>query len=416
MDLMRGWVNEIRNIGGIKFVILRNRNGLFQITLPKKKVAPEIFSLVDKLSREDVVEIEGTVHPSRSKDFETETIPSSIKILSKAQTPLPMDPSGKVKAELDTRLDNRFLDIRRPEILAIFKIRHAMIRYARAYLESMEFMEVHTSSIISSASEGGTDLFSINYFEKKAYLSQSPQLYKQMMMAGGFDKIFEIAWYFRAEEHNTSRHLNESTAIDVEMSFIESEEDVMQVLEKLVCHVLEGIKADCAEELGILEKEITVPALPFKRISYDDVIGLLKSKNYPMEWGDDLGTEGEILLGKEMAKEGHEYYFIKRYPRNKVFYIQPDGKYCRGFDLDCRGVELTSGGQRCHEYEVISERIKEFGMDPNNFEDYLKIFKYGMPPHGGFGFGIERWLMKILDIKNIRECILFPRDRTRTTP
>jgi len=416
MDILYGWISEIRDMGGIKFIILRNRESSYQITLPKKKVSEDLFKMVDDLNKEDVIMVEGESQESRSRDFSTEMVPSDINVLNKSITPLPLDPNEKVKAELDTRLDNRFLDIRKPWVASIFKIRHTLLKHAREYLDGQDFLEIHTSKIISAASEGGTELFPIKYFEKDAYLTQSPQLYKQMTMAGGFQRVYEIAWYFRAEEHNTTRHLNESTAIDIEMSFIESEEDVMGILENLIHHSIKGLKKDRAAELEMLGVDLKVPAVPFRRLTYDEAIGLLKSQGHEIEWGEDLGTESERILGELMKEEGHEYYFIKRYPRNKVFYIMPDGEYCRGFDLDCKGIELTSGGQRCHEFEVIRDRIVEFGMDPDNFKDYLRIFHYGMPPHGGFGFGIERWMMEILDLRNIRECILFPRDRTRTTP
>jgi aspartyl-tRNA synthetase len=416
MDTIKGWVHEIRNMGGIKFIIMRNREGLFQVTLPKKKVDPSLFELVDSLNREDVIAVTGESKEGMSRDFATEMIPESIELINASATPLPLDPSGKVGAELDTRLDNRFVDMRRIETQAIFKIRHALLVHARAFLTAEAFLEVHTSKIISTASEGGTELFPVQYFEKQAYLSQSPQLYKQMCMAGGLERIYEIATYFRAEEHNTTRHLNEATAIDIEMSFIEDEEDVMRVLEMLINHTVAGIKADCEKELAALGVELTVPEVPFKRLTYDEAVDILRARGFTISWGEDLGTESERILGEEMAAQGHEYYFIKRYPRNKVFYIQPDGKYCRGFDLDCKGVELTSGGQRCHEHDTIVARMEEFGLNPDNFGDYLKIFKYGMPTHGGFGFGIERWLMEMLNLKNVRECILFPRDRHRTTP
>jgi aspartyl-tRNA synthetase len=416
MDTLKGWVHEIRDMGGIKFIIIRNRDGLHQVTLPKKKVPPELFERVGSLNREDVVVVRGETKDSKARDFPTELIPDANTVVNAAETPLPLAPSGKVKAELDTRLDNRFVDMRRPEVQAVFSIRHTLLRHARAYLDAHGFWEVHTSRIISTASEGGTELFPITYFDKPAYLSQSPQLYKQMCMAGGFERIFEIATYFRAEKHTTTRHLNEATAIDIEMSFIEDEEDVMRVLESLIHHTVAGIVADCQDELATLGVALTVPPLPFKRLTYDEAVDLLRSKGCDITWGDDLGTESERLLGEEMAAQGHEYYFIKRYPRNKVFYIQPDGKYCRGFDLDCKGVELTSGGQRCHEHATIVSRLEEFGLNPTSFADYLKIFRYGMPTHGGFGFGIERWLMEMHDQKNVRECILFPRDRHRTTP
>ena len=229
--------------------------------------------------------------------------------------------------------------------------------------------------------------------------------------------MYEIAWYFRAEEHNTRRHLNESTAVDLEMAFINDEEDIMKILEDLVYNMWKKA-SECKDELDALDVNLVLPKLPFKRNTYDDVIKKLNNKGNEIVWGDDLGTEDEKLLGEIMKDEGHEFYFITRYPLEaKPFYTMPEGdKYSRGFDLECKGVELASGSQRIHDVELLKERLKACDLNPNDFESYLKGFCYGMPTHGGFGFGIERFLMELLDIKNIRECILFPRDRTRLMP
>ena len=411
-----GWVEDIRNIGSIAFVILRDKKGTLQVTGLKKE-HPELFDKIVNLPRESVISVTGLCQESAKARNGYEIIPEQVDVLSESETPLPLGVIDKIESELETRLDNRFIDLRKSEIQAIFKIRNAVISAVHDFLRDNDFTEIHTPNIIASSSEGGTEVFKLKYFEKEAFLAQSPQLYKQAMMATGLDRVYEIAWYFRAEEHNTRRHLNESTAVDLEMAFINSEEDVMKILDGLV-HSMWKKASDCKDELKILKKEIKVPKLPFKRVAYDEAIKKLNSKGCKIEWGADLGTEEEKLLGEIMKKEGHEFYFITKYPiEAKPFYTMPDGdKLSRGFDLACKGVELASGSQRIHDVSLLKKRIKACNLNPKDFEAYLKAFRYGMPPHGGFGFGIERFLMELLDISNIRECILFPRDRTRLTP
>ena len=411
-----GWVEDIRNIGNIAFIIIRDKKGTLQVTGLKKE-HPELFKELVEVSRESVVSVSGLCQKSDKARNGYEIIPESFDVLGKAETPLPLGVVDKIESEMDTRLDNRFIDLRKPEIQAIFKIRNEVVKAVHEYMQKNDFIEIHTSNINASSSEGGTEVFKFKYFEKEAFLAQSPQLYKQMMMATGFDRVYEIAWYFRAEEHNTRRHLNESTAVDVEMSFIENEEDVMKTLEGLVYSMWKKA-SDCKDELKVLKKEIKVPKLPFKRISYDDAVKKLVYNKCDIKWGDDLGTEEEKTLGEIMKKEGCEFYFITKYPlESKPFYTMPEGdKFSRSFDLECKGVELASGSQRIHDVELLKKRIKAGGLDSKDFDSYLKAFRYGMPPHGGFGFGIERFLMELLDIQNIRECILFPRDRTRLTP
>ena len=411
-----GWIEDIRNLGSIAFIILRDRKGTLQVTGLKKE-HPDLFEKLVNLPRESVVSVKGLCQKSGKARNGYEILPEEVSVLSTSDSPLPLGVVDKVDADLDTRLDNRFLDLRKPEVQAVFQIRSAVIGAVHETLRSMEFDEVHTPKLIGTSSEGGTDVFKVGYFDRDAFLAQSPQLYKQMLMSTGLDKVYEIAWYFRAEEHNTRRHLNESTAVDVEMAFIESEEDVMNVLETLVVSMWKKA-AELSNSLKMLDKSIFVPKTPFRRVTYDEVLSLLSNNDCTVEWGEDLSTEEERLLGKIMSEQGHDFYFITKYPLSaKPFYTMPwKEKYSCGFDLECKGVELASGSQRIHDGNLLMKRMDLLGLKTDAFESYLKSFRYGMPPHGGFGFGIERFMMELLDIYNIRECILFPRDRTRLYP
>ncbi|MDD5502986.1 MAG: aspartate--tRNA(Asn) ligase [Candidatus Thermoplasmatota archaeon] len=412
-----GWIEDVRKLGSVAFIILRDRAGTLQVTALKKEMPIEQFKEFTSATRESVVSVRGIVQQSAQARNGYEILPKEVKVLNLAAAPLPLGVVDKVEADMDTRLDNRFIDLRKPNVQAIFKIRSAVIQAGREYFAQNKFIEVHTPKIISASSEGGTALFKVKYFENDAYLAQSPQLYKQMMMATGLDRVFEIAWYFRAEEHNTRRHLNESTAFDIEMAFINDETDVMNTLEGLVHYIWKYVAENCQTELKTLGKEVKVPTLPFARVSYDDALKLLAERGRNIEWGGDIGTEDEKLLGDIMKENGQDFYFITRYPlAAKPFYAHPEGDKARAFDLEYCGMELSSGAQRVHDPKLLEERIAAKGLNPKDFEAYLKAFKYGMPPHGGFGLGIERILMEMLGQDNIRECILFPRDRTRISP
>ncbi len=412
-----GWVHERRDLGNLKFLVLRDRDGFIQVTAKKDVSSAEVLKTIDSLSKESVIQVEGIVRKNPKAPGGVEVNPEKVNVISLSESPLPLDVTQKVDADMDTRLNNRFMDLRKPEVSAVFKIRSKVVNAAREYLRNEGFIEISSPKIIASASEGGTDLFPISYFDKEAFLAQSPQLYKQMMMATGFDKVYEVTTYFRAEEHDTRRHLNEVSAVDVEISFIEDEEDVMKVLEKLTVAIVKEA-ASCRDELRILNKEVSVPKTPLKRLSYDECIKILGKEGKEIPWGEDLDTESEKLLGDIMEKKGVELYFIKNYPlESKPFYTMPgkEKKYSRAFDLGFRGVEISSGSQRIHDYSLLEERIKHQKLNPDNFEFYLKCFRYGMPPHGGFGLGIDRVMMQLLDLP-IREVVMFPRDRHRLTP
>jgi len=410
-----GWAHEIRDLGGIMFLVVRDREGLIQVTLFKKTIDKGVLETVKNISRESVVAVTGTVKKEAKAPNGYEIIPTAVIVPGKAESPLPMDTTGKVDADLDTRLDVRFMDMRRIRTTSIFRIRHLVLKSIREYLDREGFVEITTPKIVATATEGGTALFPITYFEREAFLNQSPQLFKQLMMSGGLDRVYEIGPIFRAEEHDTRKHLNEATSIDIEASFVDNE-DVMVTLENLVHHVYTCVARNGQSYLKNLGVEIKIPRLPFKRITYDEAIKIANDNGEQIEWGDDLSTESEHSIGKTIG----EHYFITDWPSKiKPFYALPyedRPELCRAFDMMHPRMELSSGAQREHSYELLKQRIADQGLDPDGFEFYLKAFRYGMPPHSGWGVGAERLLMTMLGIENIREVVLFPRDRKRLSP
>ena len=416
---VKGWVQDVRALGGIAFVTLRDRFGTIQITLPKKKIDPALFEELTKLPRESVVAVTGEVKASNQTALGLEIIPSAVEVYSKAATPLPLGVVDKVNVEMDTRLNHRFMDLRKPEIRAIFELKAMMVELIEECVRENGFNQVYTPKINAAGAEGGAELFKIQYFDKPAFLAQSPQLYKQILMSTGLDRVFELGPAFRAELSNTNRHVTEFISFDGEMSWIENEEEVMAMIETIVNHVLTGLKERGKKQLELLGKEIKVPARPYPILTYSECLKMVQDAGLPLKEGDDLGTEGEKIIGDKMAEKGVELYFIAEYPEEaKPFYImEKDGTpYSFSFDLDYKGQEISSGGQREHRYDRLVARMEKKGLNPADFEFYLEAFRYGMPPHGGWGIGIERLLVKMLDLGNIREAILFPRDPARLTP
>ncbi len=413
--LAMGWTHEIRDLGGIIFVLLRDRDGLVQITAPSKKIEKNLFESLRKIKKESVIAVRGIVQESPKAPGGVEIIPNTLYILNESKQPLPLDPTEKVRAEIDTRLDSRFLDLRKPSISAIFKIKSTMLHSVRVFLEKNGYLEINTPKLVASATEGGTELFPITYFEREAFLGQSPQLYKQIMMSSGFDKVYEIAPIFRAEEHDTLRHLNEVISIDLESSFMD-QNDVMDVLEKLVVQTITDVTENCEEELNVLGRDLKVPETPFEKIDYDELIDMVNSKGVPIEHGEDLSRAAEKAMGEIM--DG--YYFITGWPTAiKPFYVLPDEKTpekSQAFDLMYKDLEISSGATRVHQHDLLVEKIKKQGLNPESFERYLAAFEFGMPPHAGWGLGAERFNMTLTGVKNIRETVLFPRDRRRLTP
>jgi aspartyl-tRNA synthetase len=412
-----GWVHEVRDLGGLLFFLIRDRTGILQVTAPKKKVSPSVLEVLKRISRESVVSIRGRVKAIDKAPGGRELIPDAIDILNTCETPLLLDVVEKVPAELDTRLDARFMDIRKPRVTSIFLVRGEVTRAVNEFLFSRDFIPITTPKIVAAATEGGTELFPIAYFEKEAFLSQSPQLYKQMMMAAGFERVFEIGPIFRAEEHNTTKHLNEATSIDVEVSFA-NHEDVMCLLEDLIVQVYSRVREVCGDALASLSlEEFSVPRTPFPRIAYQDAIEIAARKiGEPIAFGDDIGTTAEKAIGEEMG----EHYFIVDWPTEiKPYYAMPHPEnpvLCRAFDLMHPRMELASGAERVHQHDLLVEQIRSKGLVPENFEFYLTPFRFGMPPHAGWGLGEERLVMTMLELNNIREAVLFPRDRHRLVP
>ena len=415
--LVKGWVAKIRDLGGLKFFILRDRHGMVQVTAKKGEVPDGIFDAIGSLGREDCVSVEGRAVKSERSPGGREIVPEKIGLVAKSEPTLPIDVFGKIESGKDKRFDYRFLDVRDPSIQAVFRVKAAAIKHIRDYFESSGFVEAHTPVIQAAGAEGGATMFPVVYYQKEAFLRQSPQLYKQMLMASGWDRYYEIGQAFRAEKFHTMRHVSEFISVDFEQAWIESEEDVMKTLEEMVVHCLKGIAKDCREDLEMLNKKITIPQLPFRRITYDEVIEILKKEGTSIEWGDDLEDTQEKKLGEVLLKKGVEWYFICKYPAKiKPFYIMLDGKLSRGLDLDYKGMEMASGGQREHRAEILAKVIKSKGLDPHKFEFYITPFRYGMPMHGGAGFGIERFIEKMLDLPDIKETILFPRTPERLVP
>ncbi len=416
---IRGWVQDIRNMGGIAFLQLRDRHGVIQVTMPKKKIDPELFEKLTTLSRESVVSITGEVKESNQTALGLELIPSAYELHSEAGVPLPMGVIDKVNVEMDTRLNNRFMDLRKPEIKVIFELKSMMVDLIEEAVRENGFTQVFTPKISAAGAEGGAELFKIKYFDKDAFLSQSPQLYKQVLMSTGLDRVFEIAPAFRAEQSNTNRHVTEFISFDGEMSWIQNEEEVMAMIEEIIDHVLKGLREKGAKQLEVLGKDIAVPARPYPILTYSECLRIVNDGGLALKNGDDLGTEGEKIVGDYMAAQGRDLYFIAEYPEEaKPFYImEKDGtEFAYAFDLDYKGQEISSGGQREHRYDRLVARMEKKGLNPDDFGFYLDAFKYGMPPHGGWGIGIERLLVKMLDLPNIREAILFPRDPSRLSP
>jgi nondiscriminating aspartyl-tRNA synthetase len=398
---------------------VRDVSGTTQLTLKRGEADPAIFALLAELPRESVVEAEGTVRRSEKSHRGVEVFPTAFRVLARSEAPLPLGVVDKVGADLPTRLDHRVLDLRKPAVRAIFELRAALLEgFRRAYIER-GFLEVETPKLLRQGAEGGATLFRVDYFDRPAFLAQSPQLYKQMLMSAGFERVFEIAPAFRAEPSDTVRHITEFTSLDAEMAYLDGPEDLRRALESVVAEAIRFAREHLGAHQNPLADTLPEVTTPFPRIAFARCEEWLGRPGA----AQDLGTEDEKIVGVRVAEElGAPFYFITDFPtavKAQTFYAMrqddhPDRTYY--FDLDYRGLEIASGGVREHRYDRLVANLASAGLDPAGFEAYLEAFRYGMPPHGGWGFGIDRFVWALAGVPNIREARLFPRDRYRLEP
>jgi aspartyl-tRNA synthetase len=416
-----GWVHKLRDHGNLKFVVLRDSEGLLQVTLKKGVTSPDLIALADSLKEEDVIAVTGIVKPTKIAPKERELSPTKIEVLGKVCSTLPVSVSGNIDSNLDTRLNFRVLDLRRPEVLSVFKIQAKLVEGMQEYLSRGGFRQVFTPCLMGVASESGAEVFPVVYFNKSAFLRQDPQLHRQLAVISGLDRIYDLGPSWRAEPSHTPRHLCEHRGCAVELGFIKDEREVIRVEEELVQAALSKVRNECKGELELLGKQVEVPASPFPEIRFPDVYSILEENGKKIPFGEDYDRESEAILAKYI-KEKHkaDFFFVNRFPfKIKPFYVMrvdDDPLWARSVDLVCKGLELSSGGQREHRYEKIMDQLKEKGMSTIGMQWFTEFFRYGAPPHGGFNIGIERLTMQLLDLANIQEAVLFPRTPDRLLP
>ncbi|EHJ00233.1 aspartyl-tRNA synthetase [Clostridium sp. DL-VIII] len=411
---IKGWVYRIKRLKLITFIIMRDRSGLVQCVIDNDKFK------MNEIRLESVIRISGTINENENKFNMFEVYTEELEVINSALSELPIEINNKnLDVNLDTMLNNRMLSLRHAKVNSIFKVQNIITQGFREFLNNEDFTEISTPKLVEEGAEGGTELFKVEYFERRAYLAQSPQVYKQMMVGAGFERVYEIGHVYRAEEHNTNRHLNEYISMDLEMGFIKDEEDLMNLEENLLKFILQSVLEKGKKYLDILNAEVPQIETKIPRMKFSDAIEVLEKQYGKTGLDGDIDPEGEKLICK-YAKENYnsDFIFLTNYPRKKrPMYTLPFGEdETHSFDLLFRGVEITTGGQRIHEYDMLIENIKYKGLNPENYISYTSNFKYGMPPHGGLAIGLERITAKLLGLENVREASLIPRDRTRLAP
>ncbi|MCL2548155.1 MAG: aspartate--tRNA(Asn) ligase [Symbiobacteriaceae bacterium] len=414
--ILHAWIHRIRKVSGkLAFILLKDKSGIVQGVVSGK---PDWLA---ELSNEAAVVVCGEVTATTQQVLGVELQVKELQIVAGVERELPFELNQEeISAGLEHRLDHRVLTLRHPKTQAVFTVQDEIVHAFRMFLRGERFTEIFTPKIVATGTEGGTELFELKYFETKAYLSQSPQFYKQMVMGGGLQRVYEVAAAYRAEQHNTSRHLSEFISLDLEMGFIDGLEDVLALEERMMQYICDHLREHCASELAlhgaVLPKTGRIPRLRIKEIA-----AILK-REYGKELTElDLDTEAERLICDYVLKEyGSEFVFATHYGRaNRPMYTQPspdDPDTTESFDMLFRGMEMNSGAQRVHDPRVLEESIRFKGLDPESFNEYREIFSYGTPPHGGFAIGAARMTTRFLGLDNIRDAVLFPRDRFRLSP
>lgn len=409
-----GWISSIREHSNIQFLTVNDRFGSIQVILKKGEYPASLESEISKIRDHTAIAIKGKVRTEPKAPNGIELIPNDFRILSLANKNSPIVIQSRKGVGVDTRLDLRAVDLRRPYLQSIFNIRYTVLNSCREFLRQEGFIEVNTPKIIATATEGGATLFPIFYYDREAFLTQSPQLYKEQLTMA-FENVFEIGPIFRAEPSRTNRHLSEATSIDVEKAYVDYN-DVSEILERMIHFLWNEIKDKNKSHLEYLKIQLPDLSFPFKRHTYSDLIEKLQRSGQSIEWGDDISQQKLSKLDNEDMKL---FYFITDWPTSiKPFYVKPKptGTECESFDLMYGDLELSSGSTRIHDKNELIERMKKQGLNIDAFDFHLKVFDYGMPPHAGFGLGLERLMMSMCGVDNIRDAVLFPRDIDRLSP
>jgi nondiscriminating aspartyl-tRNA synthetase len=411
-----GWVASVRDHGNIQFIILRDMQGEIQVTIKKGECSDSLFHLAKEIKEHSSIGVHGKVRAQEKVPNGVEVVPIELRAFSIAKKAAPFIVQSKTSTVgIDTRLDLRAVDLRRNYLGSIFRIRQSVLNSVRTFLSEQKFIEVNTPKMIATATEGGAALFPIFYYDREAFLAQSPQLYKEQLTMA-FESVFEIGPIFRAEPSRTNRHLSEATSIDVEHAFVDYN-DVMSLLERMIVKIVDTIKEKNQDELEYLKLQLPSVELPFAKYTYSDVIGRLQKAGEHIQWGDDISPQ----IMKNMQHDRLSgFYFIIDWPTStKPFYIKPstaDSRVCESFDLMYGTLEISSGSTRINHKDQLVQRMAKQGLKPEVFDYHLRIFDYGVPPHAGFGLGLERLMMALTKVENIRDTTLYPRDIDRLAP